>query len=91
MAISRLSLEPIERFLEAEGKSLSILKTNVLLDPAAIDIPRYLAIGGGRGMTALYQNAFGTDEANWRDASPQDHVEAGKSIPPTFSSTPASG
>ena len=73
-----------ERFLKAEGKDLSILKTNVLLDPAAIDIPGYLKSVNGRGMTALYQNAFGKEKANHRDASPQDHVEAGKNIPPTL-------
>ena len=73
-----------ERFLEAEGKDLSILKTNVLLDPAAIDIRGYLKSVNGRGMTTLYQNAFGKEKANHRDASPQDHVEAGKNIPPTL-------
>ena len=72
------------RFLESEGKDLSILRTSVLLDPAAIDIPGYLKSVDGRGMTALYQNAFGKEEANHRDASPQDHVKAGKSIPPTL-------
>lgn len=73
-----------EHFLEAEGKNLSILKTNVLLDPAAIDIPGYLKSVGGQGMTALYALAFGEDETNRRDASPQDHVAADKDIPPTL-------
>jgi acetyl esterase/lipase len=73
-----------ERFLKARGKALSILKSNVLLDPAALDIPRYVKMEGGRGMTPLYENAFGKDEANWRDASPQLHVAPGKKIPPTL-------
>lgn len=73
-----------ERFLEAEGKDLSILKTNVLLDTAAIDIPRYLDMRAGGGMTKLYELAFGTDVENWKDASPALHVEAGKSVPPTL-------
>ena len=72
------------RFLKAEGKDLSILKTNVLLDPAAIDIPGYLESVNERGMTLLYRLAFGSDRANWRDASPQDHVAPGKGIPPTL-------
>ena len=73
-----------ERFLKEHGKDLSILKSNVLLDPAALDIPRYLGIVEGRAMTALYELAFGTNEANWRDASPQLHVAPGKEIPPTL-------
>lgn len=73
-----------DRFLKAHGKDLSILKSNVLLDPAAIDIPRYVKLVEGRAMTALYELAFGKDEANWRDASPQLHVAPGKKIPPTL-------
>lgn len=73
-----------ERFLKEHGKDLSILKSNVLLDPAALDIPRYLGMVDGRAMTALYELAFGTNEANWRDASPQLHVAPRKRIPPTL-------
>lgn len=73
-----------ERFLKAHGKDLSILKSSVLLDPAALDIPRYVKLVEGRSMTALYEVAFGKDEANWRDASPQLHVASGKWIPPTL-------
>ncbi len=73
-----------ERFLNAEGKELSILKSNVLLDPAAIDIPRYLELVQGRGMTQLYQLAFGTEPENHRDASPQHHIGPDKGIPPTL-------
>jgi arylformamidase len=56
----------------------------VLLDPAALDIPRYVQFGRGGAMTPLSENAFGSDEANWRDASPQLHVAPGKGIPPTL-------
>jgi acetyl esterase/lipase len=73
-----------DRFLKAEGKDLSILKSNVLLDPAAIDIPRYVELTEGRQMTGLYELAFGKNEANWRDASPKHHVASGKHIPPTL-------
>jgi acetyl esterase/lipase len=73
-----------ERFLATHEKDLSILKTNVLLDPAALDILGYLNAADGRGMTLLYKRIFGTDEANQRDASPKEHVAPGKSIPPTL-------
>ncbi|MEM0895345.1 MAG: alpha/beta hydrolase fold domain-containing protein [Verrucomicrobiota bacterium] len=73
-----------ERFLQAHDKPLSILKTNVLLDTAAIDIPGYLKQLDGRGMTQLYHNAFTDDPEKIRDASPMDHVEPDKDIPPTI-------
>jgi arylformamidase len=73
-----------ERFLKAVGKDLSIIKTNVLLDTAAINIPGYLDEVGQQGMSALYTNAFGTDREALIDASPFQHVTANKSIPPTI-------
>jgi len=73
-----------ERFLKAEGKALSILRSNVLLDPAAIDIPGYIELVDGRGMTALYHNAFTKDPDKLIDASPMDHVGENKGIPPTI-------
>ncbi|MEM8953838.1 MAG: alpha/beta fold hydrolase, partial [Verrucomicrobiota bacterium] len=73
-----------ERFLAAHDKDLSILKTNVLLDPAAIDIPRYIELVDGRAMTPLYHLAFGDDADNLRDASPQQNIAQDKSIPPTL-------
>lgn len=73
-----------ERFLKAHAKDLSILKSNVLLDPAAIDIPRFIELENGRGMTTLYELAFGKDAANQLDASPQQHIAPGKHIPPTL-------
>lgn len=73
-----------ERFLKAQGKDLSILKSNVLLDPAALDIPRYIELTQGRRMTGLLESIFGKNEANWRDASPQLHLAPEKGIPPTL-------
>jgi len=71
------------RRLEAEGKKLRIIKGTVCLDTAAYDIPRYIReLGGGRGMRQLYENAFGTSEADWKDASPRHHVAPDKGIPP---------
>lgn len=48
--------------VRSKGKDLSILKSNVLLDPAAIDIPRYPELVEGRAMMQLYELAFGKDE-----------------------------
>ncbi len=73
-----------ERFLAAYDKELSVIKTNVLLDTAALDIPGYLKSIDGRGMTQLYQNAFGRDPKNWIDASPMQNIGPGKAIPPTL-------
>ena len=71
------------RRLEAAGKKLSIIKGTVCLDTAAYDIPRYIKeLGGRRGMQRLYENAFGSSEAAWKDASPRYHVAADKGIPP---------
>lgn len=71
------------RRLGAEGKKLGIIKGTVCLDSAAYDIPRYVnVLGGGRGMRRLYENAFGTAEAAWKDASPRHHVAADQGIPP---------
>jgi acetyl esterase/lipase len=73
-----------EKRLQAEGKSLNILKRAVLLDPAAYDIPRYLkewAPPNG-GMKLLYENAFGANASDLRDGSPQAHIAPGKHIPP---------
>lgn len=72
------------RFLKEAGKELSIVKTNVLLDPAAIDIPGYLDSVDGGGKTRLYANAFGTDRENQLDASPQQHIMPDQGIPPTL-------
>ena len=73
-----------ERRLQADGKSLNILKHAVLLDPAAYDIPHYLkewAPPNG-GMKRLYENAFGANASDLRDGSPQSHIAPGKNIPP---------
>jgi len=72
-----------DHYLAALGKDLRILKGVILLDSAAYDIPRFInELGGARAMRETYENAFGTDEEIWRDASPQAHVKPGKHIPP---------
>jgi acetyl esterase/lipase len=70
-----------ERYLEANGLDLSILKGVILLDGAGYDIP-YMMDNDSVILRSLYEGAFGTDPAVWEDASPVNHVEAGKDIPP---------
>ncbi|MEM9017095.1 MAG: carboxylesterase family protein [Verrucomicrobiota bacterium] len=73
-----------ERFLEAEGKDLSIIKTNAMLDPAAVDVLGYLEHTRGGGMGHSYHHVFGEDNSTLTDASPFAHVEPDKSIPQTI-------
>ncbi len=71
------------RHLKEAGKDLSILKGTVCLDTAGYDILRYFKELGilpqGR---KIYENAFGTNEEGWRDASPRHHTAPDKNIPP---------
>jgi acetyl esterase/lipase len=71
-----------ERFLQAAGKSLKIVRSNVLLDPEFYDIP-YITEAKPGAMRGV-KHIFGNDPAAWRDASPQHHVAPGKGIPPTL-------
>ena len=66
-----------ERFLQAAGKELSILKSVVELDTQALDVPRMMQ----GSATAVYVQAFGKDEQLWREVSPLHHVAKGKAIP----------
>lgn len=69
------------RYLKAHDKPLSILRSVVLLDPAALDLPGYIADvrkRGRQGMHALYTNAFGPEGPAWADASPSRHVGPGR-------------
>jgi len=71
------------RRLEAEDKAPGIIKGTICLDSAACDIPRHInELGAGPRMRQLYENAFGTTEAAWIDASPRYHVGYDKNIPP---------
>ncbi len=72
-----------DRHLKTAGKGLEILDGVILLDGAAYDIPRGLdELDAGAGLRALYKNAFGSDPAVLRDASPRTHVAPHKEIPP---------
>jgi acetyl esterase/lipase len=68
-----------ERHLKAAGKSLAILKAVIPLDTNAYDIPKLTA---DKGEKNLYAQAFGSDPAAQKDASPLAHVAPDKGIPP---------
>lgn len=68
-----------QRYLQAIGENLQILKGVILLDGAGYDIPRLMR---EHNRPAFYVEAFGSDERVWQDASPVAHVAAGKGIPP---------
>ncbi len=70
------------RYLQANGKDLSIIDGVILLDSAAFNVPRLIdELGGSPSMEAMYQTAFGDRDA-WKDASPFYHVAAEQGIPP---------
>jgi arylformamidase len=72
-----------ERYLAAHGHTLSELSGVILLDGAGYDIPKALNELYKPGqLTKMYTDAFGTDPTAWADASPVNHVSAGKGIPP---------
>lgn len=70
-----------DRYLKAEGLSLSILKGCVPVDVSVYDIPKRLK-GGGSVEPATFAKIFGESEESQRDYSPAAHVVRGKSIPP---------
>lgn len=69
-----------EQFLEHAGLGLDALRCAFPDDTEGFDIAARIANGGIAAR--LYQNAFGTDPAGWEAASPINHVERGKGIPP---------
>jgi arylformamidase len=69
-----------DRYLKAEGLSLSILKGCVPVDVSAYDIPKRLKDGGAVPPATL-KELFGDSEESQRDLSPAAHVAKGKNIP----------
>jgi len=70
-----------ERYLQAEGLSLSLIKGCVPVDTAAYDVPERFA----QSAAAKNENGkaiFGADEATHRELSPVTYVGKVKSIPP---------
>ncbi|QEH33455.1 Carboxylesterase [Aquisphaera giovannonii] len=71
------------RYLRKAGLRLKDLSGVILLDGAGYDIPRQIrSAGRSPRLRALYLDVFGDDPARQADASPIEHVAAGKGIPP---------
>jgi arylformamidase len=70
-----------DRYLKAEGLSLSILKGCVPVDVSVYDIPKRLKESGS-APPATFKAVFGETEDLHRELSPATHVAKGKHIPP---------
>jgi acetyl esterase/lipase len=70
-----------ERFLKAQGLSLSTIKAVVSIDTAAFDLSRFASQCSNK-LPAPYGDAFGQDPAIWKEASPVTYIVPGKGIPP---------
>jgi acetyl esterase/lipase len=70
-----------ESFLAAHGHKLTLVRCTGSFDTEGYDIPNHLKTASATAQ-ALYQNAFGSDPAVWAQASPTNHIKAGKGIPP---------
>jgi arylformamidase len=68
-----------DRYLKAEGLSLSIIKGCVPIDVSAYDIPKRLK-DGGTVKPATLKELFGDTEEAQRDVSPAAHAAKGKNI-----------
>lgn len=70
-----------DRYLKAEGLSLSVIKGCVPVDVSVYDIPMRLK-DGGAVPPATFTEVFGKTEESHRDLSPVTHIARGKNIPP---------
>ena len=69
-----------DRYLKAEGLSLSIIKGCVPVDVAAYDVPKRLLDSGMP--SANFMAVFGSTEQSHRELSPVTYLAKGKNIPP---------
>lgn len=69
-----------DRYLKAEGLSLSVLKGCVPVDVSVYDIPRRLKDGGSVA-NDVFTKVFGEKEEGQRELSPVTHVAKDKNIP----------
>lgn len=72
-----------EQYLESEGTGLDALSGVILLDGAGYNVATQAEFARGRAQE-MYRTAFSDDPAVWNSASPINHVEADKGIPPVF-------
>jgi acetyl esterase/lipase len=66
-------------YLGSHALPLSVIRGTASIDVDGYDIPGHFADEPG---DPVYRNPFGDDPLVWADASPINHVAAGKSIPP---------
>jgi arylformamidase len=71
-----------ETYLTGDGLSLNTISGVVLLDTGAYDIPWVMEHIATRIRDMMFSPAFGNDPKAWSNASPIDHISAGKGIPP---------
>lgn len=72
-----------EQFLTAKGEALTSVRCTGSFDTEAYDIPATLGDSTTTAMQReIHENAFGTDPAMQRAASPISHVAPNKGIPP---------
>lgn len=69
-----------DRYLKAEGLSLSIVKGCVPVDVSVYDVPKRFK-DGGAVPSAAFKEVFGETDELQRDLSPVTHVAKGKNIP----------
>ncbi len=71
-----------DRYLKAEGLSLSIIKGCVPVDVSVYDIPKRISEGGGTTPPETFTKVFGASEETYKELSPVIHVAKDKNIPP---------
>ena len=72
-----------ERYLSAEGFTLSVIDGVVALDTNIYDLPLLATVFDG-SLPFPYNQTFGTDPVFWEYASPINYIEPDKGIPGTF-------
>ncbi len=65
-------------FLQKAGVELAQLKSAVVLDTQALDVPTLMQ----GNSNPIYQQAFGTDPAIWKQISPRHGLQQGQMHPP---------
>jgi acetyl esterase/lipase len=70
-----------DRYLEAQGLRLSIIKGCVPVDTAVYDVRKQIDTSGP-ARAAVYKSVFGKDETGQKDYSPITFVARGRNIPP---------
>ncbi|MCA9190174.1 MAG: alpha/beta hydrolase [Planctomycetales bacterium] len=71
-----------DRYLTAEGLSLSIIKGCVPVDVSVYDIPKRIRDSGATAPPPGLEAIFGDSEESHQDLSPVTHITKGKNIPP---------